>query len=96
MGVYIKGMKKPAKCLDCPMLDYEDWCVLQEWTPEKDYTNYTWEDMKKHCPLVEVEEPHGRLGDLDYLYDKFRANGCTDSLVYMLIKEEPTVIEGSE
>ena len=78
MGVYIKGMKKPEKCLACPMLNYEDWCVLQEWTPEKDYTNYTWEDMRKNCPLVEVEEPHGRLIDADKIVKDLRHDVTVD------------------
>ena len=38
---------------------------------------------------------HGRLGDLDYLYKKFEANGCKDSNVYRLIKDEPTIIEAT-
>lgn len=40
-----------------------------------------------------VLHEHGRLGDLDYLYKKFEANGCKDSNVYRLIKDEPTIIE---
>ena len=43
-----------------------------------------------------VLEPHGRLGDLDYLYKKFEANGCKDSNVYRLIKDEPTIIESNK
>ena len=40
-----------------------------------------------------VLSKHGRLGDLDYLYKKFEANGCKDSNVYRLIKDEPTILE---
>ena len=47
--------------------------------------------MKKGIVLPE----HGRLGDLDYLYKKFEANGCKDSNVYRLIKDEPTILEGT-
>ena len=39
---------------------------------------------------------HGRLGDLDYLYKKFEANGCKDSNVYRLIKDEPTILEATK
>ena len=78
MGVYIKGMKKPEKCLACPMRNYEDWCVLQEWTTEKDYINYTWEDMRKNCPLVEVKEPHGRLIDADEIVKDLRYDVALD------------------
>ena len=38
---------------------------------------------------------HGRLGDLDYLYKKFESNGCKDSNVYRLIKDEPTILEAT-
>ena len=47
--------------------------------------------MKKGIVLPE----HGRLGDLDYLYKKFEANGCKDSNVYRLIKDEPTILEAT-
>ena len=36
---------------------------------------------------------HGRLIDGDYLYKKFVANKCHDSLVLQFIKDEPTIIE---
>ena len=39
---------------------------------------------------------HGRLGDLDYLYKRFEANGCKDSNVYRLIKDEPTILEATK
>jgi hypothetical protein len=47
---------------------------------------------------VQLPKDHGRLGDLDYLYDRFKANKCPDENVYRLIKEEPTILgaEGAE
>lgn len=39
---------------------------------------------------------HGRLIDGDYLYKKFEANGCNDSNVYRLIKDEPTILEATK
>lgn len=39
---------------------------------------------------------HGRLIDGDYLYKKFEANGCKDSNVYRLIKDEPTILEATK
>ena len=50
-------------------------------------------DRAIQCGTVLSE--HGRLGDLDYLYKKFEANGCKDSNVYRLIKDEPTIIEAT-
>ena len=112
MGVYIKGMKMPETCGKCKLNFLTDdyvCCSITDRIPkivgkyansktDLDYRLKSIESVKRPewCPLVEVKEPHGRLGDLDYLYDVFQANGCTDSLVYMLIKAEPTVIEGSE
>ena len=49
--------------------------------------------IKNGTPL---QKGHGRLGDLDYLYKKFKANGCKDSNVYRLIKDEPTIIKGTK
>ena len=45
---------------------------------------------------IPLPKNHGRLGDLDYLYKKFKANGCKDSNVYRLIKDEPTIIKGTK
>lgn len=39
---------------------------------------------------------HGRLIDGDYLYKKFVANKCLDSLVLQFIKDEPTIIEADK
>lgn len=39
---------------------------------------------------------HGRLIDGDYLYKKFVANKCHDSLVLQFIKDEPTIIEADK
>ena len=58
MSVLIKGMKMPEHCIDCPLKNDEDECVVQDFQPWKD-----WEDMRKGCPLVEVPTPHGRLID---------------------------------
>ncbi len=42
---------------------------------------------------IQIPKDHGRLGDLDYLYDRFKANNCPDENVYRLIREEPTILE---
>ena len=42
---------------------------------------------------IQIPKDHGRLGDLDYLYDRFKANKCPDENVYRLIREEPTILE---
>ena len=55
MGVYIKGMEMPQSCSGCRF-----------WTITSCIASYQGE---KSCPLIEVPEPHGRLGDLDVLED---------------------------
>ena len=71
MGIYIKGMKMPKKCVFCPLshwnkIDELTGCELhQKYIPnaEKEF----WEkDRPDWCPLVEVP-PHGRLIDADAL-----------------------------
>jgi len=53
---------------------------------------------KGKAKAIQIPKDHGRLGDLDYLYDRFKANKCPDENVYRLIKEEPTILgaEGAE
>ena len=104
MSVLIKGMEMPKKCLDCPMCDNNDDCVIQE-----DKHFHTWEEQIAGCPLVEVPEPHGDLIDRDALdigeYE--REDDDTGTLeisiggllnVYHGVKDAPTIIEseGSE
>ena len=49
--------------------------------------------IEKRIANGTVLPEHGRLIDGDYLYKKFEANGCKDSNVYRLIKDEPTILE---
>ena len=63
MSVIVKGMKMPTECLDCPFMisKYSDDCILQ--SDEANEKFETWEEMKEHCPLVELPEKHGDLID---------------------------------
>lgn len=58
MSVYI-NMEMPESCGNCK-IRYEMFCpVLHRFIAD---------DGRRHnCPLIEVPEPHGRLGDLDAL-----------------------------
>ena len=60
MSVLVKGMKMPRDCYECK--------VWSQCFDEKPPFNM----IKSVCPLVEVKEPHGLLGDLDKLKAKFR------------------------
>ncbi|MBO7668980.1 MAG: hypothetical protein J6S60_00185 [Oscillospiraceae bacterium] len=107
MGVYIKGLHKAKHCIDCPLMMCNadgDWCALQDEETNESFKN--WDDMRKHCPLVEVKAPHGRLGDLDalraeiirtYEYEFPTATGAFDEFVTRIlpnvINNAPTIIE---
>lgn len=76
MSILIEGMEMPTTCNECPFV-----C-------NPSYFEYAWcELLNKHfnmgdsfhkiadfCPLVEIPTPHGRLGDLDKLYEEI-SNG---------------------
>lgn len=70
MTVFISNMKMPKSCLDCPMINNEDWCVLQKIPINDSDVPSTWEELKKGCPLKErakgrwlisnITDRHGR------------------------------------
>jgi len=67
MGVYIKGMKMPNDCYECPLM-----MTVFVFKGESNICSITDGGCTKgerppHCPLVEVK-PHGRLIDADALY----------------------------
>lgn len=58
MGVYFPNMKKPPTCAECPVkLD----CGLYFDIPDG--------GIDSNCPVIYVNSPHGKLGDLDVLYE---------------------------
>ena len=69
MGIYLANMEMPKSCYVCPFCDYVsarcDAVNGNPYTPESRY-----EKRADFCPLIPVP-PHGRLGDLDALYEKF-------------------------
>lgn len=56
-------------------------------------TEHLYEAVDGGTPLP---KGHGRLIDGDYLYKRFVANKCPDSLVLQYVREEPTIIEADE
>lgn len=100
MSVLIRGMEMPQKCGQCKLYhaEYPMYCLAVEGhhtvgapygMPRPDW-----------CPLVEVKEPHGRLGDLDKLKAKFRHSEKDDevdkawnSAVRRIITQAETIIE---
>ena len=100
MGVYIKGMKMPDRCVT-------SWLVHCEW-----YERYGGDYESVHacrltgaigikdadkrrpaiCPFTEVKEPHGRLIDEDALFSRWSDHIGT-YYDYDEISDAPTVIE---
>lgn len=70
MGVYIKNAKMPRNCAACPRKIFdparsEYHCLeTQQIIPSM---NLSTAIRPAWCPLKEIKEPHGRLGDLDEL-----------------------------
>ena len=94
MGIYIKGMEMPKCCNDCWALDddgdYPRCRITQE---QRGYNFNTKERKMAKCPLINVQEPHGRLIDADACIDYIRNNNqhAWETLAYA-----PIVIEGSD
>lgn len=72
---YIVPGDIPNNCRECPCGyitegAFSDECrvLAREWEKDADSVRPNW------CPLVEVKTPHGRLGDLDALYEEI-SNG---------------------
>lgn len=105
---YIVPREKP-KCYNCPFRTL-DYCGL---LIEHDCVTVNVNEMtvSEYCPLVEIPTPHGRLGDLDKLWDRMynysdnegakMPYGDNDFMIHKdsaceLIEDAPTIIEGSK
>ena len=76
MSVLVKGIEMPKNCYDCSFIQASVagyfYCVAGDGIEEN--LKKLYEHRMSDCPLVEVKEPHGRLGDLDALYEEI-SNG---------------------
>lgn len=64
MSILIRGMEMPTSCAKCPIADISAeyyFCEKIDWFGK---------ERPSDCPLVEIPTPHGRLGDLDALWDR--------------------------
>lgn len=89
MGVYIKDMKLPHDCDHCELRYDNCACIVTG-------ARFDFEKSDKqrlpNCPLIEVPEPHGRLGDLDALCE----GRLDNDNVFICAKIAPAVIPASE
>ena len=111
MGVYIKDIEMPKHCLACELRMWDE-RAREYYCPFDSGVPLLRVGILNNCPLIEVPEPHGRLIDADKLFDDEKlcygvmCEECqflydTENIlecckVERMIKDAPTVIEGSE
>ena len=110
---YIVPKEIPNRCGRCPCFHAEHPMYCQAVKADKNKRIYApyGEGRPDWCPLIEVPTPHGRLGDLDALWDrmyKYSDNegakmpfGDNDFMIHKdsaceLIDDAPTVIEAED
>ena len=93
MSMVIIGENPPKSCYTC------SWYNKVE-CPVNDGRYYYRAQRHPSCPLTEIKEPHGRLGDLDALKAQYKYGEADseDEKVWMMnirraIANAPTVIE---
>lgn len=108
MSVFIKSMKMPIDCKTCAFLEWEEKFCLAHARLSADGFNVldmncaNIESGSRHpeCPLVEVQEPHGRLIDADEFYKDINESAfLTDGFKWtfnLWFSEQNTVIEEEE
>ena len=94
MNTLVKGMKKPTACYKCPLRTGKYCGILTE---NEKCAN---DGILPHCPIIEISEPHGRLIDIDKIFNALRISKDIDDeskAKFMgLLLESPTVIESEE
>ncbi len=114
MSVLIKSMEIPRCCDVCAFSGWSNLCqtafckVMEYQACFKPYSREYKDKRAEFCPLIEVKELHGRLGDLDELWNRmynYTDNegakmpfGDNDFMIHRdsaceLIEDAPTVIE---
>ena len=101
MGVYIKGMEMPKEIEPGLVIEFADGIDGKRYARLYHYRNGGLTEWLEAVPVP----PHGRLGDLDALYESCALDTNIDVMAsakrineYMQLKidEAPTVIEADE
>lgn len=74
-------MDEPKKCLECPMLNGSDECILQD--EDANFTSDTWDDLKSNCPLRPVPEKKKVMSiqcDKEHYFNR-GYNACIDEIL---------------
>ena len=97
MGVYIKGMEKPAECSKCPIaLSVCIGCnaFITGYRPSG--------KVRDDCPIKEIKKPHGRIIDESEIKTVYgrellkQNNGYTIAAQRIDFTDAPTVIEAED
>ena len=89
MGVYIKGMRMPENCSECPVALSGKYCRI----------NKTCETFKAlpirptHCPLIALPDKHGRLVDADELNFSSMLDSIDQGIAEETVMYAPTIVE---
>ena len=54
MTVYLKRKDIPQKCYECPFINSDDACILQD--EEANSKADSWNDLQKGCPIKSIED----------------------------------------
>ncbi len=95
MSIIVKNMEMPKSCSKCGWFDMGGGdgyrCTLLR--KSFDMWNKISVARDKHCPLVEIPTPHGRLIDADEIEMPCLETTADSKWMEIAIKSTPTVIE---
>lgn len=102
MGVYIKGMKMPKNCNECPLHFYEGQgicCCRALPAIDDGEILKPWKNKRKDCPLIPIP-PHGNLFEKHDVFKLITAFPEVDKLLPVEFMEAlynlPTIIPAEE
>jgi len=96
MGVYVPKLKMPDTCEKCYFSGNSHDALY--CTRTGNYVPFDY-DIEEHCPLIEIETPHGRLIDVDTLeHDTEWDEYCDGYISYsdLAIECAETVLEAEK
>lgn len=89
--VLIKGMEMPRTCDMCWALDdYGDYPRCRITGEQRGYNFRVREKRMDRCPLIEIQSPYGRLGDLDALTNRMKD---WNPSILAVINAQPLIIK---
>ena len=86
MGIYIPNLKKPNDCRLCPFMRYEidcgrSVCVVESRILADRFKVIPFDAKLDLCPLIEIEQPHGKLIDVDSIEPDAEWDALTDGYI---------------